>query len=147
MAKRSKSDEHYVLNLCDELLGLQAQRQYAHFDFLRGDAGHRLRVDAYYEPFKLVIECFETQHSKPTPFFDKPERMTVSGVTRGVQRQIYDQRRRDLLPQNGIHLIEISYAELEHHKSGKLKRLLLEDSRILQEKLVLWLNTHPKSPS
>jgi hypothetical protein len=30
MANRSDSDERYVLNLCDELLGLEAQRQYAH---------------------------------------------------------------------------------------------------------------------
>jgi hypothetical protein len=98
-----------------------------------------LRVDAYYEPLQLVIEYFETQHSKPTPFFDKPERLTISGVSRGEQRRIYDQRRRDLLAQNDIHLLEISYMELEHHKSGKLKRSRLEDLRVLREKLARWI--------
>lgn len=39
-------DEHYVLGLCDELLGLYAARQHT-FDWLRGDTGRRLPVDAF----------------------------------------------------------------------------------------------------
>ena len=45
-------------------------------------------------------------------FFDK--RQTVSGVGRGEQRKIYDQRRRDVLPVNGIKLIEIMEEEVPH---------------------------------
>lgn len=36
MARRADSDEHYVLDLCDELLGVPGIRQ-ARFDWLRGD--------------------------------------------------------------------------------------------------------------
>jgi hypothetical protein len=44
--------EAYVIDLCDRVLGLTAQRQ-AKFDLLRGDAapgkeGAKLPVDAYY---------------------------------------------------------------------------------------------------
>jgi len=52
---RKASDEHYVIDLCDELLGVPAERQYR-FDFLRGDTGVSLPVDAYYPDLNLVIE-------------------------------------------------------------------------------------------
>ena len=51
--KRSDSDESYVIDLCDEVLGELALRQHT-FDFLRGDpsesclSGKKLPVDAYY---------------------------------------------------------------------------------------------------
>ena len=44
-----------------------------------------------------MIEYCERQHTEAVAFFDHNERLTVSGVTRGEQRKIYDQRRRDLL--------------------------------------------------
>ena len=54
-AGRRSCDEEYVIDLCDEVLGEAARRQYR-FDFLRGDANTRLPVDAYYPSRKLVIE-------------------------------------------------------------------------------------------
>ena len=47
-------DEHYIIDLCDHVLGMTALRQHK-FDFLRGDPGkhgrcRRLPVDAYYPP-------------------------------------------------------------------------------------------------
>lgn len=53
---RKNSDEHYVINLCDEVLGQHAARQHK-FDFLKGDGENPrcLPVDAYYEGLKLVI--------------------------------------------------------------------------------------------
>ena len=47
MRRRTSSDEHYVLDLCDEILGEVGQRQYTEFDWLRGDTGRRLQVDAF----------------------------------------------------------------------------------------------------
>ena len=112
MASRTLSDETYVIDLCDEVLGTAALRQHR-FDFLRGDAGPgkqgtRLPVDAYYPELQLVVEYCERQHTEAIPIMDR--RMTVSGVDRGTQRAIYDQRRRDVLPQHGIELVELSYA-------------------------------------
>jgi hypothetical protein len=51
MPSRSLSNETYVIDLCDEVLGAVALRQHS-FDFLRGDSGpgrqgKRLPVDAY----------------------------------------------------------------------------------------------------
>jgi hypothetical protein len=45
------------------------------------------------------------------PFFDR--KLTVSGMTRGEQRRIYDQRQRDKLPENGYRLGEIKLADLQ----------------------------------
>ena len=103
---RSNSDEHYVIDLCDEILGQTASRQ-NRFDFLRGDYGTTLPVDAYYPSLNLVIEYYESQHSESTPFFDK--RQTVSGVSRGEQRRIYDLRRQEVLPKHGINVVVIPY--------------------------------------
>lgn len=63
-------------------------------------------MDAYYQGLKLVIEYCEKQHTEKISFFDKPERLTVSGIHRGQQRAIYNQCRRNVLPKHGIELIE-----------------------------------------
>jgi hypothetical protein len=126
MAKRESSDEHYIIGLIDDYLGIKAQRQ-ATFDFLRGDPkrqGRKLSVDAYYSSLSLVVEYHERQHSEPVTHFDKPNKITVSGVNRGEQRRIYDQRRQEVLPKHGISLVILDYREFELKK----KRLLRTDS-------------------
>ncbi|ROI10782.1 hypothetical protein EGI11_02505 [Chryseobacterium sp. H3056] len=115
-AKTSDRDENYVLDLCDEVLDLIGSRQHR-FEFLLGDAGTKLPVDIYYKEHNLVIEYREYQHTNAVKHFDKPDKMTVSGVHRGEQRKIYDQRRRDILPAKGIKLIEIDYTEFAHSKN------------------------------
>lgn len=127
---RSASDEHYVIDLCDEVLGLKASRQHG-FDFLKGDTGRRLPVDAYYEEIGLVVEYCESQHSESTPFFDK--KMTVSGVSRGEQRRIYDKRRSDILPKYGLRLVIIDYKDFG--TSRKLKRDKITDIEIVKRLL------------
>ncbi|TDN87099.1 hypothetical protein DET49_11453 [Salegentibacter sp. 24] len=125
---KQNSDESYVIDLCDEILGQKASRQHK-FDFLKGDSGRRLPVDAFYEKLNLAIEYRERQHSEAVSHFDKPHKITVSGVHRGEQRKIYDQRRRDLLPKNGIHLIEIDYNQFEY--DGR-KRIVRDRERDLE---------------
>lgn len=118
MAKRAESDEHYVLDLCDEVLGTPGDRQ-ARFDWLLGDASPttgraaRLPVDGYWPRLRLVVEFQEKQHTEAVPLFDR--RATVSGVTRGEQRRLYDQRKAELVPANGLRLVVI-------HKSAFVTR-------------------------
>lgn len=115
-AKTTDRDENYVLDLCDEVLNLKGSRQHK-FDFLTGDSGRKLPVDIFYKEHNLVIEYREYQHTNAVKHFDKPDKMTVSGVHRGEQRKIYDQRRRDVLPAKGIKLIEIDYTDFTHSKN------------------------------
>lgn len=126
--KRSHSDESYIIDLCDEVLNQKALRQHR-FDFLVGDSGSKLPVDAYYPELNLVVEFKERQHTEEVAFFDK--RQTVSGVGRGEQRRRYDQRRRDVLPQHGIKLIELDYSFFEHSRGKKLTRNKEADLAIL----------------
>lgn len=113
MATRAESDEHYVLDLCEEVIGATCSRQHR-FEWLLGDAspvtGRRaaLPVDGYWEGEKLVVEFAESQHEERTPHFDKPDVLTVSGVHRGIQRALYDDRRKRLIPDHGLRLVIIS---------------------------------------
>lgn len=136
---RKGSDEHYVIDLCDEILGLEGSRQHK-FDFLLGDPGKtgsraKLPVDVYYEKLQLVIEFNEQQHSKAVNHFDKPNKITVSGVHRGEQRRIYDQRKKSVLPKHGIKIITISYDLFKCTSNGKLIRNNVEDMKKVKEQL------------
>lgn len=130
---RATSDEAYLLDLCDAVLGCRSHRQHR-FDFLLGDPGRsgrraRLPVDAYYEALSLVVEVLEVQHSRPVPLFDR--RMTVSGVDRGEQRRRYDARRREVLPRYGIAVVFLQIADFPT-RGRKLRRVPEEDERILR---------------
>jgi hypothetical protein len=134
----ARGDQAYIIDLCDDLLGLTARREHR-FDFLRGDPGRNgvgrmLPVDAYYPSLALVIEYHEIQHRRPTPHFDKPDRLTVSGVHRGLQRALYDQRRREILPRQGIGLLEISSDSFSCAAGGRLRRVSA-DREIVQAHL------------
>lgn len=130
---RSQSDESYVIDLCDEILKLKALRQHR-FDFLVGDSGTKLPVDAYYPSLNLVIEFKERQHTEEVKFFDK--RQTVSGMGRGEQRKLYDQRRREVLPKQGIKLIELDYSDFEHSNNKKLLRNKKSDLMVINSNLI-----------
>lgn len=125
--KRRDSDENYVIGLCNEALKRTASQQH-HFDFLRGDTGKHLPVDAYYEDLNLVVEYYERQHTESVPFFDNEQ--TVSGVNRAIQRRIYDNRRREELPKHGIKLVVISYSDFGTSK--KLSRRHDSDLEIVK---------------
>jgi hypothetical protein len=75
-----------------------------------------LPVDAYYKDIGQVIEYWERQHLKATPFMDK--RPTCSGCNRGEQRRMYDQRKRDALAANGIKLLPRLTFTTETSRSG-----------------------------
>lgn len=128
--RRTNSDEYYIIDLCDKILKQKASRQHK-FDFLKGDTGRKLLVDAYYEKLKLVVEYYEYQHDSSVPFFDK--KMTKSSVSRDVQRRIYDQRRLDVLPKHGIDIVILRYIDFGLTK--KLKRDVESDLKVINEKL------------
>ena len=135
----STKDEHYVLDICDKVLKQVSSRQHK-FDFLLGDTNSngiavRLPVDAYYENLYLVIEYRERQHTESVTFFDKPNRITVSGVHRGEQRKIYDDRRRKLIPKNGLTLIEISYTDFNYDNQKRIIRTEKQDREIIRKLL------------
>lgn len=124
---RKDSDESYVIDLCDEVLNAVSSRQHR-FDFLKGDTGIRLPVDAYYKDLNLVIEFYERQHTESVPLFDR--KMTVSGVNRDEQRRIYDERRKQILPQHGIDIVVISYNDFGQSK--KLQRDRQKDMEVIR---------------
>jgi len=59
----------------------------------------------------------------------------VSGVHRGEQRKIYDERRRKVLPENNIQLIEISYSDFTFDRQKRIIRNLQSDEIIIKNKL------------
>jgi len=144
MNKKLK-DEHYIIDLCDNVLNTKASRSHT-FDFLRGDPNKnnvrkKLPVDAYYLTLNLVIEYNERQHTEKVTFFDKPNKMTVSGVSRGEQRKIYDQRRKEVLPKHGIDLIVLSYFDFNYDTRKRIIRNSKNDIKILKQKLKKYVNS------
>jgi hypothetical protein len=129
---RMRSDENYIIDLCDAVLKEKACRQYR-FEFLKGDTGRLLPVDAYYCELGIVVEFHEKQHNEPVMFFDR--KFTVSGVSRREQRKIYDQRRRDILPKHEIALVEFCVHEFPHDSQKRLLRKSEEDKKIILERL------------
>lgn len=137
-------DEHYVLDICDKVLQQTSSRQHK-FDFLFGDINSngtavKLPVDAYYDKLKLVIEYRERQHTESVTFFDKPDRMTVSGIHRGEQRKIYDERRRKLIPKNGLTLVEISYTDFKHDNQKRIIRNEKQDTEVIRNFLQAYVD-------
>ncbi|MDA1387547.1 MULTISPECIES: hypothetical protein [Glycomyces] len=131
---RVDSDEAYVLDLCDEVLGSAGLRQHR-FDWLVGDPdgqGRRVQlpVDGYWPEHRLVIEYQERRHEEPVAHFDKPDRPTVSGVHRGVQRARYDARRRTEIPAHGLRLVEIRHTDLAAGPRG-LHRERVADLKVV----------------
>ncbi|TXG82171.1 MAG: hypothetical protein E6R12_12455 [Sphingomonadales bacterium] len=129
-------DEHYVLDLCDAVLGLKAVRQHC-FPFLTGDPDRRgyrkpLPVDGFYPALGLVVEYHERQHRERVGFFD--DKPTVSGVSRGEQRRRYDERRADLLPKHGYRLIVLEVGEFAHDRTKRLLRTP-EDQAVVSRRL------------
>jgi hypothetical protein len=128
---REVSDEAYVLDLCDELLGEPGLRQHR-FEWLLGDPGAagrsvKLPVDAYYPQNRLVLEYRERQHDEPVGHFDKPDKLTVSGVHRGEQRRLYDDRREELIPLHGLRLVIVRPSDLDATAAGRLRETRAND--------------------
>lgn len=87
----------------------------APFDWLRGDKGTKLRVDAYFPIEKLVLEYHGAQHFKPNKLMDRRE-------GRAAQRRKYTRLRQVLIPKNGLELLEIRFDEplTEEHLRERL---------------------------
>ncbi|MDX2646126.1 hypothetical protein PV341_21695 [Streptomyces sp. PA03-1a] len=123
---RDDSDEAYVVDLCNQVLEEAALTQHK-FDWLLGDPGTsgreaKLPVDAFWPGHHLVVEYREIQHDQPVPHFDKPDKLTVSGVHRGEQRAMYDARRDSQIPARGLRLVVIRPGDLDADSRGRLRR-------------------------
>lgn len=138
MPPRSESDEVYLLDLVAEILAEPDYRRQHRFPTLLGDPGRDgrrrpLPVDGYFPRHRLVVEYWERQHSAPVPIMDEGE--TVSGVSRGHQRRLYDQRRAAWVKANGLRLVILDYRGFETDGRGRLRRDPVRDRRIVAEAL------------
>lgn len=92
----------------------------------------RLPVDGYYPAHRLVIEYREVQHDRPVGHFDRPDRMTVSGVHRGEQRKLYDERASNRSPRKIPDFVVIGVEDLSSDSRGRLRRDRESDLRTLR---------------
>jgi len=130
---KAQRDEHYILDLCDQLLGPGARQKC--FDWLLGDASltagkkRRLPLDGYWDSFCLAVEFQEKQHFEPVPFWD--QKITASGMTRGEQRKVYDQRKVEKTAEHGVCLLHIRQDAFQMAK-GKIDRNPARDLEIVR---------------
>lgn len=129
--------ERYVLDLVEQILG-PAERG-KRFEWALGDPSPktgrqaRLPFDAVWEHRRLIIEVDEDQHTEATLIFDKPHRMTVSGVHRGEQRRLYDERKRAAARAQGYRLVAIAWSRRRKPRPDDLAeiRRLLEEAGVV----------------
>jgi diadenosine tetraphosphate (Ap4A) HIT family hydrolase len=138
MPPRSESDEKYILDLVAEILAEPDYRWQHRFPTLLGDPGkdgrrHPLPVDGFFPRHRLIVEYWEPHHSEPIPIMD--EGMTVSGVSRGHQRRLYDQRRQTWADANNLQLVILDHRGFETDKQGRLQRDPARDRRIVADAL------------
>ncbi len=104
----------YVITLLEEILDEPCDRE-KRYAWALGDespkTGRRARLpfDAVWESRKLIAEIDEDQHRDSMPFWDKPDRLTVSGIDRGQQRRLYDERKRNAARHEGYVMLEIPW--------------------------------------
>ena len=139
MSKRQESDEYWVINLLENIFREHASRQHR-FPFLLGDVGKNgrrvsLPVDAYFAQANVAVEFAEKQHSQSIAHFDKPDKMTISGVHRGEQRKLYDIRKVQTLKEEGIPLLVVSHSEFQCKTDGRLVRDLHADNAVLVKRV------------
>ncbi len=77
-------------------------------------------MDGYFHKQRLIVEYHERQHTQPVPIMDR--RNTVSGVRRGEQRRLYDQRKREWASNSGLRYVAVPFDALVHDRRGRLKR-------------------------
>jgi hypothetical protein len=61
--------------------------------------------------------------------------MTISGVHRGIQRALYDARRDERIPANGLHLVVIRPSDLDATRRGRLRRSSASDFEAIKNLL------------
>ncbi len=150
MPPRSESDEKYILDLAAQVLAEPDYRWQHRFPTLLGDPGQdgrrrQLPVDGYYPRHRLIIEYWEKQHSAPVPIMD--EGLTVSGMSRGHQRRLYDQRRELWARANGLRFVVLDYRGFETDDQGRLRRMLERDMHIVAEALALRVYSRSRTGS
>jgi diadenosine tetraphosphate (Ap4A) HIT family hydrolase len=138
MPPRTDSDEKYILDLAARVLAEPGYRWQHRFPTLLGDPGQDgqrrpLPVDGYFPRHRLIIEYWEKQHSAPVPIMDEGE--TVSGVSRGDQRRLYDQRRQAWAEANRLRLVILDYRGFPTDDQGRLVRDRARDQQIVAEAL------------
>lgn len=106
--------ERYLVTLLETILGPADRTK--RFAWAVGDPSPKtgrvakLPFDAVWERRKLIVEVDEEQHRDATPFFDKPHRLTVSGVPRREQRRLYDIRKRTAAAAQGYVVVAIEWS-------------------------------------
>jgi diadenosine tetraphosphate (Ap4A) HIT family hydrolase len=138
MTSRTESDEKYILDLTAEILAEPDYRWQHRFPTLLGDPGQDgkrrpLPVDGYFPRHRLIVEYWERQHSASVPIMD--EGMTVSGVSRGHQRRLYDQRRQAWADANGLRLVILDYRGFASDDLGRLERNPARDQQTIADAL------------
>jgi diadenosine tetraphosphate (Ap4A) HIT family hydrolase len=135
---RADSDEKYILDLVAQVLAEPDYSWQHRFATLIGDPDRTgrqrpLPVDGYFRRHRLIVEYWERQHSASIAIMD--EGQSVSGVSRGHQRRLYDAWRREWAEANGLRFVILDYRGFDTDEQGRLRRDPGRDRRIVAEAL------------
>lgn len=130
------SDEYYLVNLCDEILGKEASRKHTFESIVgnlhkRGKGRTKLPVDAYYEDLKLVIEFRQVRESQ--------EELSEQEKARLEQIAYYDDLKKKGVLKKELRLISIQHTQFDLNDSGVLIRDKEKDLSVVKNILKEYL--------
>jgi hypothetical protein len=99
--------ENYAIDHVVAILGEQPDARNKRYDWARGDAGTRLPFDAVWESRRLIVEVDGGSTAGLSHTSTRQMSLTVSGVHRGGQRRLYDDRKRTAAREQGYTVVVI----------------------------------------
>lgn len=138
-----EKDVNYVIDLCDEIIGENANR-HKRFWFLLGELHKdektrtRLPISAFYESLNLVVdfrEVYVPNKDAEVKHVEKDEdsKYVAGGLSRSELRKIYEQRKADLIPKHKINYVVISNTDFTCDKQNKIIRNKESDIKVISE--------------
>ena len=122
MPKIPRIHEKTCIDICEKIIGERATIGKAPFDFLKGDKGTKLTVDAYFPKNKIVVEYMGKQHYEDVQLMNRRE-------GRKEQRKRYDNLKEIMLREHGIKLIRIKFDE--ELNEDNLRRILKKECLLI----------------
>ncbi|MBI9036010.1 MAG: hypothetical protein JEZ03_16230, partial [Bacteroidales bacterium] len=81
----------------------------------------------------LVVEFIEYHNSSADD--NNKSKETTSGISRAKQREIYNQRKAEVLPDNGINLVVLKHSDFQCDDYHKIIRNEERDTKIVTKAL------------
>ena len=132
------SDENYLFDLCDQILGQKALRQHLfHFP----DKGRNFPVHGFYPELELALYYRKPPQSEVVTHLKHISWISGRSIHREKEEEGFLQRCREQLSEKGIRFLEIHHSNFSYNKLERLKKDSQQDMTVLKDLLYDFMET------